>query len=95
MSFGLRVWDTSGNLTLDVTDRITRLIQNIDVYFPDGVGQVNITIPGLDISSWAIYSNSSLMIVEAYTGYVACYNGNRSLGGTILTLSAKFSVFRF
>ena len=33
MSYGLRVWDASGNLTLDVTDRLTRLVTSVTVSF--------------------------------------------------------------
>lgn len=33
MSYGLRVWDASGNITVDVTDRLTRFFAVYSVSF--------------------------------------------------------------
>lgn len=33
MSYGLRVWDASGNLTLDISDRLTRFVGTYSVSF--------------------------------------------------------------
>ena len=33
MSYGLRVWDASGNLMVDVTDRLTRFVTSATVSF--------------------------------------------------------------
>ena len=33
MSYGLRVWDASGNITVDITDRLTRFVLSSTVSF--------------------------------------------------------------
>lgn len=46
MSNGLRVWNASGVMTLDVSDRLTRIVQNQDCSFAVGVTSVSFAVPG-------------------------------------------------
>ena len=46
MSNGLRLWDANGVMTLDVSDRLTRVVQNQDCSFAVGVTAVSFAVPG-------------------------------------------------
>ena len=44
MSYGLRIWNSSGGLELDITDRITRFFATYSYSIP-GFGSVTVSIP--------------------------------------------------
>lgn len=48
MSFGLRVWDAEGNVTLDNTDNVGRLLRTIVIPQLNGTQAVVVPVPGLD-----------------------------------------------
>lgn len=56
MTQGLRVWNASGNLMLDVTDRISRYVGNFPFTIPANQRTVFIPIAGVEASSWFAYS---------------------------------------
>lgn len=51
MSYGLRVWDSSGNLKFEITNRLTKLVQTFSVYVPAG-SSATVAITAADTSSW-------------------------------------------
>lgn len=67
MPYGLRVWDASGNLTLDTTDRITRYHSTVtvatDAIAPSGT--LNVTVSGLTLDgTWFfVLATGSLLYV--------------------------------
>ena len=59
MSYGLRVWDASGNIIVDITDRITKLVSthSFSKYVVKGGGPVthDVPVPGiLADGSWFV-----------------------------------------
>lgn len=42
MSYGLRCWDSKGNITLDITDRISRVTQYITIPANSNSGTINV-----------------------------------------------------
>lgn len=50
MSYGLRVWDAAGNVTVDITDRLTRIHGVYTLNVPANVsGWRSFPIPGLTL----------------------------------------------
>lgn len=85
MSSGLRVYDSNGAVTLDVTDRVLRVIHVELVQAKDPPR--NIYIPRLVAgSAWAVgtcpVATQSPPLVAVYTGYITvqggCYGANRT-----------------
>lgn len=61
MSNGLRVWNESGMMTLDVTDRLTRLVHTQYCSFPIGVTSYSFLVPGfLDDGTWGYVVSRSI-----------------------------------
>ena len=53
MSYGLKVWDASGNLTLDTTDRLTRFVTSITPGSISVSTTVSYSVPGIvDDGTW-------------------------------------------
>jgi hypothetical protein len=53
MSYGIRVWDASGNLTLDTTDRLTRFVTSITPGTIAPQATVSYSVPGIvDDGTW-------------------------------------------
>lgn len=73
MSYGLRVWDASGNLKVDVSNRLTRFVSSIYISFGSGQGDAGydtkyINFPGMaDNGSWFVSSNSGWIIPKITT----------------------------
>lgn len=57
MSFGLRVWDAQGRVTLDNVDNVGRLFATVEVPALSGTQPVFVSVPGLDPSR-IVYSLS-------------------------------------
>jgi hypothetical protein len=53
MSYGMRIWDASGNLTLDTTDRLTRFVTSITPGTIAPQATVSYSVPGIvDDGTW-------------------------------------------
>lgn len=86
---GLQVFDQNGSISLDVTDRLTQVVQIVDTY--SLTGSVYIPTTG-DQKVWAIYEmlsggtiNSGLGVVLTISGNTVYWEQDRSgsgLGGT-------------
>ena len=85
MSYGLRVWDASGNLTLDVTNRITRIISSHGFSIAANSSQA-ISVPGITTDgTWIAYAPLAPCTINS--GSVTVYNRFTStLSGTLLVL---------
>ena len=92
MSYGLRVWDTSGNLTLDITDRLTRFVSSTVVSFtttsPESDKYVYVT--GLtNDGKWFVSSSTFMVKTAIEPGRVAVRKLHRSS-----TASSTITVFK-
>jgi len=76
MSYGLRVWDASGKLQVEVTDRIPRYEASYTVpNFGGNAGATyTVTIPGFSTSTHFFYSNhdSSTISLTVNNGSIVC-----------------------
>lgn len=82
MPQGLQCFDELGNVTLDVTTRITRLIGRVEGGSPPGLSG-SITVPSEDIGNGNVF-----FIIDLLTGYGAnlaeqTYNKLTISGNTI------------
>lgn len=85
MSYGLRVWDSSGALTLDVTNRITRIISSHA--FSIGANSMQtISVPGITTDgTWVAYA--PLAPCRINSGSVTVYNRfDSALSGILIVL---------
>lgn len=70
MSYGLRVWDAAGNLTLDVSDRLSRYFGSYSVTTNGHIDSQNISVPGIaDDGTWAVRVSTGAF-VEIFSGYL-------------------------
>lgn len=71
MAYGIKVWDSSGNVTLDVTDRLTREYGTGSVYWEAFQVNNTITIPGItNDGTWFIKTTSVITDINSSTGVV-------------------------
>lgn len=69
MSHGLRCWDSTGRIVLDITDRITRLHGTYTVSFTYPTLSGFVSVSGMDPSNgWAIYAASTEILVWMVSG---------------------------
>ena len=62
MSYGLRVWDPSGNMTLDMSDRATRFYSRHVVSVPSE-GSVTVPVTGISTNgTWGFHLWSLLRV---------------------------------
>jgi hypothetical protein len=73
MTQGLRVWNSSGQLTLDVTDRVTRQIEAISVAIPPNTGFVDVYRPGITASSWGVFATTGNVMARVFDNVIRCY----------------------
>jgi len=67
VAYGLRIWDASGNLTLDTTDRITRFVTRITPGTIAPLTTVNYSVPGIaDDGTWFLVVNTWKPSSSAY-----------------------------
>jgi hypothetical protein len=103
MSYGMRVWDASGNITLDVTDRITRFVTSITPGTIAANSTVSYSVPGIVddgtwflivVNTWRPSSNAiSVFIVMTITsGFINAQN--RSTTAWTNGLGTRIEVFR-
>lgn len=66
MSFGMRIWDSSGDITLDTTVRTTRLIGVFTFNVPGGLPQGNYfqSYPGINPQKNIVYAGFSNLYVD-------------------------------
>ena len=85
MSYGLRVWDVNGNLTLDITNRLTRIWSTHSFSVAANSSQ-NIAIPGISTDgTWGVYS--PFIPSRIFSGYVTIYNrASVTQNGTLLVV---------
>ena len=57
MSYGLRVWDESGALTLDVSDRSGRVYGVYTIPSLARYGSYTLTIPSFSLGEWFFYAS--------------------------------------
>ena len=90
MSFGLRVWDQYGNMTLDMSDRATRFHSRHVVSVPSE-GSVTIPVAGMSGNgTWGFHMWSLLRVsAQIVTGGVKVTNYRDTA-----TASATIIVFR-
>lgn len=68
MAYGLKVWDANGNVTLDVSDRITR--HHGSYYYTITSPYTDVTVPGaVDDGTWFASTNGGHFAV-VHGGYV-------------------------
>lgn len=70
MSYGLRVRDASGNIVLDVTDRITRLHGTYSYTLGNAAATLNVTVAGaVDDGTWNAFTTGG-HIATVRSGYI-------------------------
>lgn len=79
MSHGFQVWDASGALQLDISDRITR-VHSMHPLYTNYIGSFTVSVPGFSIgdSSWLFYVDNSMFGV--------------TVSGSVFTISSYTSV---
>ena len=91
MSYGLRIWNSSGGLELDITDRITRFFAAYSYSIP-AFGSVTVSIPGYSTDgTWFFFLTTGAPQVrtENVSGGVRLTNVfNSSISGTLHVLRA-------
>lgn len=91
MSYGLQVWNSSGQLILDVSDRLSRFIQSVTVTLAKGAS-TTVPVAGYTTDgTWFVYATAYhyLTIVEVNNGI---YIKNSS--PTTLTITTTLYIFR-
>ena len=91
MSYGLRIWNSSGGLELDITDRITRFFASYSYSIPR-FGSVTVSIPGYSTDgTWFFFLTTGAPQVrtENVSGGVRLTNVfNSPTSGTLHVLRA-------
>lgn len=93
MPYGLRVWDSSGNLTLDTTDRITRFVTSITPGTIAANSTVSYSVPGIVADgTWFIVVYNTFMpaanafysgiVLSITTNNINLYNSNSNANWT-------------
>lgn len=76
MSDGLQVFDASGNLMLDISDRLTRLHGIYPVVAAWNVNSGFVSVPGMvDDGSWHCFANASYGVGTAQPIYMGVASG--------------------
>lgn len=70
MSYGLQVWDASGALVLDVSDRISRFVGTYSYSIPNGSTETTVSVPGAESSTWFAYTHAHTENAEVVTNGV-------------------------
>lgn len=71
MAYGLQVFDSSGNLTLDLSSRISRLFGLYTYASFTTPNAVNVTVPGIsNDGTWYAYVADPTLSCIIYAGYV-------------------------
>jgi len=99
MSYGLEVFNSSGALTLDISERLSQVITYGQVTVPAGSG-VNITVSGMaQNNGWFVFvcpanfsepSDAGFNVLHPviYSGYFRINNGGA------VSYTVKYSVYR-
>lgn len=84
MAYGLRCWDPNGNITLDVTDRLSRVLTIFNI--PVGVHSGSVSLPSASGEIWVHVANKERAnasgVLAAFKSSVAV-----SISGSTLTWS--------
>lgn len=93
MSTGIRMWDISGNLILDLTDRITKNMYSGSVTLPAGVDAVTVSAPGLvSDDSWMVVASSGCYIQYGSGSFVL--RRSSTYGAQGFALAVTYAVMR-
>ena len=103
MAYGLRIWDANSNLTLDVTDRITRFVTSITPGTIDGGTTVSYNVDGIvDDGTWFLvvmntWRRSEIdfvtqIVMTITSNYINLYNSAQSSWTN--GLGTRIEVFR-
>lgn len=91
MTYGLRVWDGTGGLMLDVTDRITRFVGTYSFYIAPFQTSVDISVPGASPDTWfAVSEEAHASVISGVVRLTRIY-GDRNRNptyGTVLVFCA-------
>jgi|LakMenEpi03Aug12_release.lakeMendotaPanAssembly.Ray.scaffolds.fasta_scaffold2009148_1 hypothetical protein len=70
MAYGLQVFDSSGNLEVDISSRLSRFVSIY--YFNSAIDQtININVPNIvDDGTWMVSQIGEAGSVQIFTGYV-------------------------
>lgn len=52
MSHGLKIWDGSGNIVIDTTDRLSKLVNTIYFYINNSNSYTDISVAGINSSEY-------------------------------------------
>lgn len=85
MTYGFQAFDSAGNITIDVTDRLTRFHSDYTVSVQGNGGTTNLTITGYSSDqSWLIVcDNYWFTITSSYNGITVKNNYGSALSGYI------------
>jgi hypothetical protein len=71
VAYGLQTWDANGNVTLTVTDRLTRFYGSFSFSTPSTSPYTTfISIPGAEPSTWFAYTDKPFYKIEVVSGGV-------------------------
>lgn len=77
MSYGLRIWDGSGGMRLDITDRTARLYGVYTIPSIAANGSYTLTIPSFSLGAWFFDANLPRDIyVVPSAGKITFYHTN-------------------
>lgn len=94
MSYGLRAWDSSGNLILEITDSIARFVGTYTIPLLAPRASTVVSVPGYSLDgTWSLYfltGNYNYLAITEQTNGVYVFNTNyyNNLG------NVTFNVFR-
>lgn len=96
MSFGLEVWNPSGEKVLSVTDRLFRIVQQGVVTYPSSPssGTITVPVPGMaNNGRWfvvldGVYEGSQSAVIGSgsFSFFYAAYHFKNSRSYTVFTL---------
>tara|TARA_R110000803_G_scaffold36738_1_gene78965 strand:+ start:1968 stop:2264 length:297 start_codon:yes stop_codon:yes gene_type:complete len=96
MAYGLQIWDSSSNVRLDTTDRLTRYVAFYTGTIT-GTNSVTLTVSGYDITddTWGIaegHENTHLLIVSTTNTITLSIDQTT---GSVPPSSAVYSLYVF
>ncbi len=92
MSYGLRVWDASGNVRLDVIDRTARLYGTYTIPSIAKSGSYTLSIPSFSLGAWFFFANHPYNIyIVPGSGQITFYHTNL---GTSAAISFGVVIFQ-
>ena len=94
MTYGLQIWDSSGNNILDVNDRLTRF--HSSVYFENAIAAnatLSINVPGLTTDgTWFFVVSGVLIFLKFYI--TTNYLNFQEMSGSAYPYPVTIEIFR-